>query len=154
VGCGCPATLKAPTAGSSRPSASARRGCLPSRSGAGAGGGPSGGTPHPAAIRWLGAADSDDLQSVGACLEGAHDLRCNAHDVPLAKLEDLVIQENPTRSGDDDVGLFLLAVAVGHRAAHVGLVAEVPYAEVTRLQVLAAEPTLDPGRALAHGVLD
>ena len=53
--------------------------------------GPGGGAGDTVAALWLGAANGDDVEPVWARLECTNDLRSDAHDVPLAKLEDLVI---------------------------------------------------------------
>ena len=50
---------------------------------------------HAVAALGLGAADGDDVEPVGTGLERAHDLGRDAHDVPLAQLEDLVVEQHP-----------------------------------------------------------
>jgi len=76
----------------------------------------------------------------------AHDLRCDADDVPLPDLADLVVEPDPARAGDDHVGLLLLAGAVAARRADARGVAPVADAEVTGADVLAAEPASIPGK--------
>jgi hypothetical protein len=53
--------------------------------------GPGGGAGDAVAALWFGAANGDDVEPVRARLECTNDFRSDAHDVPLAKLEDLVI---------------------------------------------------------------
>jgi hypothetical protein len=116
--------------------------------------GPGGSAHHTIATLGLGAANRNDLESVWAGLERANDLRRDAHDIPLAKLEHLAVQQHATGSGDDDVGLFLLAVTVGHRTAQAGLIADVADSEITRVKVLAAKPALNPRSPVADDVFD
>jgi len=66
----------------------------------------------------------------------------------------LAVQQHPAGAGHDHVGLLLLAVAVGHRAAHVAAVAEQADPQVSRVEVLAREAPLDPGSPVTDGVLD
>jgi hypothetical protein len=115
---------------------------------------PGGGAGDAVAALWFGAANGDDVEPVWARLECTNDLRSDAHNVPLAKLEDLVIQQYATRSPDHNVGLFLLAVTMRKGAAQVGLEADMADAEITRVEVLPAKAKLDPGRSVARGVLD
>src|SRR3954453_16449690 len=53
---------------------------------------------HQLAVAALGlaATDGDDLQPIGAALESAHYVRGDAHDVPLAQLERLVVELDPS----------------------------------------------------------
>ena len=82
----------------------------------------------------LRTADRDELQPVGSGLESPDDLGRDAHHVPLTKLHDLVVEEDATRPGHDDIGLLLFTMAVGHRTAQVGLIAEEADAQVARVQ--------------------
>jgi hypothetical protein len=102
----------------------------------------------------LGTAHGDDVQALGPGLKAPYDLRRYSHDIPLAQISDFVVKQHPPRSGDDDVGLLLLFMTVSHRTAQVRRVAKEADPEVPRIQVLAAEPTLDPRCPVAHGVLD
>ena len=110
--------------------------------------------PDPIALLGLGPTDRDDLQPLGPRLERAHNLRRDAHDIPVVELDHLIIEQHPPRPADDHVRLLLLAMAVRHRAAQVRRVAEEADAEVARVEMLAAEAALDPGCSLADGVLD
>src|SRR5437763_14528511 len=74
---------------------------------------------HAVAALGLVSAYSDDVQPVGAGLEGAHHRWRDADDVPLADLAYLVVEPYTPRAGDDDVGLLLFAMAVATRIAHV-----------------------------------
>jgi hypothetical protein len=58
--------------------------------------GPVGG--HAVAALGLVSAHSDDVQPVGAGLEGAHDRRRDADDIPLADLADLVVEPHAPRA--------------------------------------------------------
>ena len=78
-------------------------------------------------------------------LEGADDLGRDPQDVPLGELDELAVEQRAAAPGDDDVGLLLLAVTVGERAAEVRRVAEVADAEITRAQVLARKPAFQAG---------
>src|SRR5256885_1989230 len=60
----------------------------------------------------LGAADGDHLQPIGTCLEATHHVRSDAHDVPLAQLDRLVVELDPPRTADHHIGLLLHPVAV------------------------------------------
>jgi hypothetical protein len=115
---------------------------------------PGDGGHHAVAVLWPGAADGDDVKPVGACFEGAHDRGCDAHHVPQPEIEHLVIEKYSPGSGDDDVGLLLLAMTVRHRAAHVRGVAEVADPKISGLQVLAAKAALDSGSTIADRVFD
>src|SRR4051794_2290672 len=86
---------------------------------------------HADAVPALGAvvADRDQLQALGTAFERADDRRRDAHDVPLLELVDLVIELDTAGAADDDVDLFLLAVAVAARRAVVRAVAEVADAD-------------------------
>ena len=86
----------------------------------------------------------DQLEPVRPGLERAHDVRGDADDVPRAEVDDLVVELDPARAADDDVGLLLLAVAMAERRAEAGAVAEVADAEVLGVDVLAGEPCLEP----------
>ena len=76
---------------------------------------------------------------VGTALERADDRRRDAHDVPLLELVDLVVELDAAGAADDDVDLFLLAVAVAARRAEVRAVPEVADADVLRVDVRAGE---------------
>ena len=99
-------------------------------------------------------ADGDDLQPVRASLERAHDLRGHAHDVPLAKLDDAVVELHPPRARDHHVRLLLLAMTVAHGRAEAGRVAKVADPEVLGIELAAGEARLDLGGPLARGVLE
>ena len=58
------------------------------------------------------------------------------------------------RTGDDDVRLLLLLVAMRDRAAQVRGVPKETYPEVPRVQVLTAEAALEPFNPAGDGVLD
>src|SRR3954470_12862923 len=109
---------------------------------------------HAVAALGLVATHSDDVQPVGAGLEGTHDRWRDADDVPLADLADLVVESYAPRAGDDDVGLLLLAMAVATRIAHVRLVGKAADPELGRAEVLACEASLEAWEPVAHGVLD
>ncbi len=100
----------------------------------------------------LRAADGDQVEAFRASLEGAHDGRGDADDVPRADVADLVVEPYAAGAGDDHVGLLLLAVRVRRRAAEVRRVAPVADAEVARVEVLAAEAALHAVDAVADVV--
>src|SRR5205807_10569581 len=79
----------------------------------------------------------------GPGLEAAHDLGRDAQRVPLAQLDDLVIEPGAPRPADDHVGLLLDLVAVADAGAKAGRVAEVADPEVLGAEVLAADAPLD-----------
>jgi hypothetical protein len=109
---------------------------------------------HAIAVLGLGSANRDDVQSIRAGLERTHDLGRHAHHVPLAKLEQLVVQQHASGTRDDQVGLLLLAVTVGHWTAHVRRITEKADPEVTRVEVFASEAAFDARNSLADRVLD
>src|SRR3954453_4458940 len=92
----------------------------------------------------LGAADGDDLEAIGTGLESAHDVRSDAHDVPLAQLDRLVVELDPARAADHDVGLLLLAVAVPTGGPAARRVAEVADPKLRGVEELAREAAFDP----------
>ena len=49
---------------------------------------------HAVAVLRLGPADRYQLESVGARLEGTHDLRSDTQDVPLAQLANLAVEQH------------------------------------------------------------
>src|SRR5436305_7204876 len=106
----------------------------------------------------LGAADGDDLEPIGTSLESAHDVRSDAHDVPLAQLDRLIVELDPPRAADHDVGLLLHLVAVPTGDATFRRVAEVADSQLLGIEELAREApfdSLDAGRVLdLHQVLD
>ena len=55
------------------------------------------------AVLGLGAADGDDVKTVGASLERSHDIGRDADDVPGSQLLSLVVEQDPTGTGDHDV---------------------------------------------------
>ena len=70
-----------------------------------------------AALGLIGA-DGDQLEAVGAGLEGPHDARARRGRRPTPRADaDLVVEPDPARAADDDVGLLLLAVACGRARA-------------------------------------
>ena len=103
---------------------------------------------------WSVRADRDELEAVVSGFDRTDRLWADSNDVPLVDLVDLVVEPDPAGAVDDDVRLFLFAVAVGHGCADAGRVAEVGDAEVLGVDVLAREAGLDAGCALAGGVLD
>src|SRR4051812_45782288 len=109
---------------------------------------------HAVAALGLGSADRDDVQPVGAGLEGAHDRWRDADDVPLADLADLVGEPDAPRAGDDHVGLLLLPLAVATELAQVRLEGEAPDPDHRGAEVLACEASLEAGEPVANGVLD
>jgi hypothetical protein len=83
----------------------------------------------------------------------ADDFRCDANDVPELNLLGFVVKQDPTGAGDDDIGFLLLVMAVSRGGAQIWCVPKETHPEVTGLQVLAAEASLDslhPG----GGILD
>jgi hypothetical protein len=97
------------------------------------------------AALWLGTADRDQLEAVGTGVEGADDLGGNAHDVPLAQLDRLVVELDATGAGNDDVGLLLDLVNVAVGGDDVGVEALVRDAELGRSEMLAGEADLALG---------
>src|SRR5271165_4549152 len=79
--------------------------------------GPGGLTHDPVSILGPGSAHGDHVQPLGSRFEGSHDLGRDAHDIPLAELTRLVIQQHPPGPGDDNIGLLLLAMTVGDGTA-------------------------------------
>src|SRR5271163_2887443 len=55
---------------------------------------PVGAAHHAVAVLGLGASDGDDVEPVLARLEGAHDLGCHAHHIPLANLTHRVVEQH------------------------------------------------------------
>src|SRR3954471_5705511 len=111
---------------------------------------------HELAVAALGpvGADRDDLKALRAALEGAHDRRRDAHDVPALEVDHLVVEAHAAGSADDDVRLLLLAVAMSVRRLEVRRVAEVGDAEVVGVEVLAPEARLQSVGARGRGVVD
>src|ERR671934_657256 len=103
---------------------------------------------------WAIGADGDQLEAVVSGLERPHRCGVDANDIPATELADLVVESDLSGAADDDVGLLLFAVAMRRRRADAGAIAQIGDAKVLGVEVLAREPPLDPGRALAHGVLD
>ena len=95
-----------------------------------------------AALR-LRSADRDDLEPVRAGRERAQHRRRHAHQAPPADLDDLAVEQQLARAGDDEVRLLLLAVAVADRAPEVRRVAPVAHPDVARAHRPAAEASLD-----------
>src|SRR4051794_22117960 len=91
----------------------------------------------------LGAADGDHLQPVGTGLESAHDMRRDAHDVPLAQLDRLVVEPDPSRTAEHHIGLLLHPVAVPAGGTAAGGVAEVADSELLGIEKLAREAAFD-----------
>jgi len=93
--------------------------------------------------------DGDQPEPVAAGFDRAYRRGSDADNVPLPQLVELVVEADPAGAVDDDVGLFLFAVAVCHRGADAGRVAEVADPEMLGVEVFAREATFDPGCALA-----
>src|SRR5207247_2270018 len=109
---------------------------------------------HAVAALRLVAAHRDEVEAIRARLEGAHDLRGDADDVPLPNVVNLVVEADAAGAAHHDVRLLLLAVAVTARVAHVRRVGEATDAELAGPEVLAAEPTFQAGDPAADGVVD
>jgi hypothetical protein len=114
---------------------------------------PCDGRPDAVAVWGLGTAHGNDVQPIRACFKRSDNLRGDPHHIPLTKFLDFVIKQNAAGAGDDDVGLLLLTVTVRHRTAQVRRVAKETDSKVARAEMLTTEPTLNPGRAIADGVL-
>src|SRR3954451_23613596 len=98
----------------------------------------------------LAAAGGDDLQALRASLEAAGHLRRDADHVPLLDLDDLVVELDAARAGDDGVDLLLDLVAVA--ACLISrLVAPSTHAELGGIEKLPREAALD---AVPPGGLD
>src|SRR4029079_152638 len=80
----------------------------------------------------LRAADGHDVHPVRPGGERAHDLGIDAHEVPLAQLDHLAVEQDLPGAGDHQVGLLLLAVAVAALRAEAGRIAPVADADVAR----------------------
>src|SRR5262249_19767860 len=93
-------------------------------------------------------------ETLAAGLERADGGGADTHHVPLAQLANLVVEPDPPRSSDDDIGLFLLAVAVRHRRAHTGPVAEGADSPVLGTGVRAGHASFETRLVLACGILD
>src|SRR3954469_3377774 len=63
----------------------------------------------------VGGAEGQQLGALGPCLQAAHHLARNPQRVPLAQLDDLVVELDARAAADHDVDLFLLAVPVPER---------------------------------------
>src|SRR3954470_18247105 len=90
----------------------------------------------------LAAAGGDDLQALRAGLEAAGHLRRDADHVPLLDLDDLVVELDAARAGDDRVDLLLDLVAVA-ACLLSRLVAPATHAELGGIEKLPREAALD-----------
>src|SRR3954447_13449988 len=79
----------------------------------------------------------EQLHAVGARLELAHRGRRDAHDVPRAQLDDLLVDLHAAGPGEDDVHLLGLPVAVAEPGSLAGVHAVVADADPVRADVLA-----------------
>src|SRR5664280_1513617 len=100
------------------------------------------------------AADGDDLEPLGAALKRPHHLRGDPYHIPLAQLDDLLVELHAPGAADDDVGLLLLAVVVTHSRPIAGRVVEVADAELSRVEMLASEARLDLRHTRASDIVD
>src|SRR4051794_1913541 len=108
----------------------------------------------PVAALRLRAADGDHLEPIRAGREGAGRLRRDANDVPGPHPHDPPADDHAAAAGDHDVGLLLLTVAmrvVGDVSRRIAPVAD---AEVARLELAAAEPSLDPVDPARDGIVE
>src|ERR671937_1620603 len=103
---------------------------------------------------WAIGADGDQLEAVVSGFECPHRCGVDANDIPAAELADLVVESDLSGAADDDVGLLLFTVPMRRRCADAGAIPQIGDPKMLGVEVLAREPSLDPGRALAHGVLD
>src|SRR5919206_1155817 len=103
---------------------------------------------------WAIGADSDQFEAVVSGLERPHRCGVDANDIPAAELAGLVVESDLSGAADDDVGLLLFTVPMRRRCADAGAIPQIGDPKMLGVEVLAREPSLDPGRALAHGVLD
>src|SRR5262249_53157138 len=87
----------------------------------------------------VGRAEGEHLGAVGAALHAAGEAGADAHGVPGAELEDVVLELDPGVAVDDDVDLLLLGVAVAEGDAVARRDLEVAQARVLELQRLAGE---------------
>src|SRR6266516_5323587 len=87
-------------------------------------------------------ADSDERETVLACFDRANGLRTNPDDVPLTELVHLVVEPDPARATDHDIRLFLFAMAMCHRGAEAGRVAQVADPAVLGVDGLACQASL------------
>src|ERR1044072_7138540 len=95
-------------------------------------------------------AEGDELQAVAPALPGAHDGRRAVDDGPGADVDDLVLELEATRSGEDDVDLLAGAVAAAEADALTRGQAGVGHADALGSEVLAVEAGL---ARLGHAVL-
>src|SRR5947208_16628836 len=64
---------------------------------------------------WAIGADGDQLEAVIPGFEGSHRCGFDANNIPAAELADFVVEPDLAGATDDDVGLFLFAVAMRRR---------------------------------------
>src|SRR3954451_21936832 len=85
------------------------------------------------AALWAWTADRDQLQALWPRLEPARHVRRDPDHVPLLQVGDLVVQLDPARAGDHDVGLLLDLVLVADLGSQTGAVAEVAHSQLLGL---------------------
>jgi hypothetical protein len=100
--------------------------------------------------------EGEELEPVGARLEGARDLRRDADRVERADVGEVVAELDAPAPGQDDVDLLGVDVAMGERAAHPRLEPEVRDAGLLRAERRAGDARLPVvAEAVARrGVLD
>ncbi len=59
----------------------------------------------------LAATDADHVKTLWAGFERAQHRRSDSQYIPLGKVDDLLVELGTTGTGDDDIGLLLLAVS-------------------------------------------
>ena len=101
-------------------------------------------------------AERQQLEAVGACLEGAGDFGRDAEGVERAQLHDLVVELRPAAAAQDHVDLLLQSVVVSEGRADAGGEALVGEADLLGLERAAREARLESRREaeLDRRVLD
>src|SRR6476646_3916314 len=95
-------------------------------------------------------ADHQQLQTLGACLVAAPRSRRHAHRVPLAQLDDLVVDLHAPAAADDDVHLLLRPVRMAVGEAIAGRDALMGEAGLLELERLRGRAELQVGRPVEH----
>src|SRR6476619_511593 len=97
----------------------------------------------PIAALGLASTCGDDLEAAGAGLEAAGHTGGDPDHIPLLDLDDLVVQLDPARAGDDRVDLLLDPVTMP-AGLLPGLVSPAAHPELSGVQKLARETAVDP----------
>src|SRR5918995_1434050 len=97
---------------------------------------------HLGVERVIACAEREVLDAVGPRLDVAHRVLVEADRVPLAQLDDLVLDLDPCGTANDDVDLLLPFVLVTERNAEVRLERHQAEAEILAFELPAAEASL------------